>query len=354
MTAHRSTTVLALALATGCGHGPSGWPLDHLADGTVAIANAGLHPENPEPRLLLSDTTLGVPWHLGVQGNRLWVADHSGNPYLHVVDIPSGRIIFSAGQHGEGPGDFEAAPQFTRRPGDAGAIWAYDYVLKRLMREVDTPTRGYAIDRPPQAFVEVNSYLWLSRNRLVGIGDMDTNRVILSDTSGDLVAVREADLLGPDSVPLLARRAASGGFVACAGPAVQRFAVLYQLGGRIDIFDSAGRFVTHAQVPFPTNGEWALSPRHQSLWAQPDWFFYIDCDATPRYLYALFAGHRTDGPNGGRIKAARYVHVFDWDGHLVKVIGLGHEMSTIAVSGDSLLFAAGLNGEGIFEYHLEQ
>ncbi len=344
--------VLLMVLANGCGHQPSAWPLDRLADGTPAISHARLHPEYPDARLLLADTTLGEPWHLAVQGTQLWVADHSGNPYLHVVDIPSARIIFSTGRHGEGPGDFEATPQFTRRPGDAGAIWAYDDVLKRLVREAGHPTTDYVIDDPPQQFVDVYSYLWLGWDRLVGVGDMDSNRVIIADTGGDRFAVHRADLLGPDSVPLLARRAASEGFVACSSPAMKRFAVLYMLGGRIDIFDSAGRVLAHARVPFATNGQWVMSPRHGTLWAQPDWMYYIDCDATPEYLYALFAGYRTDGPNGGRIRAARYVHILDWDGRLVRVIGLGHEMSAIAVSGDTLLFAAGQDGEGIFAYHL--
>ncbi len=354
MTALRVLGPVTLLLATGCRHATlSGWPLDHLADGTPAISHADLHPQYPEPRLLVSDPIIGDPGHLGVQGDRLWVGDRSGDPYLHAVDIATGEVSVSMGRHGEGPGDFKKMPQFSHRPGDDAGIWAYDDGLKRMTRETGRPTADYAIFHPPSAFVDVYALLWLARNRLVGIGDMDTNRIIISDTSGHLLAMHNAALLGADSIPLLARRAASGGFAACASPVARRFAVLYQLGGRIDIFDSAGLFVVRASVPFASNGDWAMSPRRHTLWAQADWFYYIDCDATSRYLYALFAGHRTDGPHGGRVRAARYVHVFDWDGQLVNVIGLNHEMSTIAVSGDTTLFAAGQNGEGIFEYRLE-
>ena len=353
MTTRRMLASLVLLLVVGCRRTSSAWPLDHLADGTPAISNADLRPQYPEPHLLVSDPIIGDPRHLGVQGDRLWVADDKGDPYLDVVSISTGRIIVSMGRHGEGPGDFGIVPQFSRRPGDDTGIWAYDEGLSRMTRETGQPADSYALFQPPAVFVSsVFTYLWLGRNRLVGIGDMDTNRIMIADTSGRLLALRKTDLLGGDSIPLLARRAASLGFVACASPVAERFAVLYQMGGRIDLFDSTGQLMTHASVPFPSNGEWALSPRTHTLWGKPDWFFYIDCDATPRYLYALFAGHRTDGPHGGRVRAARYVHVFDWDGRLVKVIGLRHEMSTIAVSGDTMLFATGQDGDGVFEYHL--
>lgn len=344
--------LLAIFAAGSCGRRSSRWPLDHLADGTLAISHAALHPQYPEPRLLISDPMIGDPRHLEVQGDRLWIADDKGDPYLDVVNIATGKILVSFGRHGEGPGDFGNVPQFSRRPGDNEGIWAYDDGLKRTTRETGESTGKYTIFHPPSDFVGIFAYLWLSHDRLVGIGDMDSNRVVIADTNGRLLALREADLLGGDSVPLLARRAASLGFVACADPATARFAVLYQLGGRIDLFDSTGSLLTHATVPFASNGDWAFSPRHNGLWAQPDWFFYIDCDATSRYLYALFAGHRTDGPHGGRVRAARYVHVFDWDGRLVRVIGLGRETSTIAVAGDTLLYAAGQDGEGVFEYRL--
>ena len=344
---------IALTAVGGCRE-DSTWKLDQLADGTVAISHASLHPLQPEERLLVSDPNIGDPRHLMVEGNRLWVADHSGDPYLHVIDIPTGSVLLSAGRHGEGPGDFEEVPQFSRRPGERAGIWAYDAGLRRLTRESADQTGGPRTLGAPQESSGVYAFLWFGRDRLVGIGDMDTNRIIFADTAGHMQAMVKADLLGPDSIPLLARRAASSGFVACTNPAMQRLAVLYQLGGRIDIFDSTGQLASHAKVPFANNGEWAPTARDHSMWAQANWFFYIDCNATPRYLYALFAGHRTDGPHGGRVRAARYVHVFDWSGNLVKVLALGHEMSAIAVSGDTLLFAAGQGGEGIFQYRLSR
>ncbi len=93
------------------------------------------------------------------------------------------------------------------------------------------------------------------------------------------------------------------------------------------------------------------------LWATADWFYYIDCAATGQYLYALFAGHRTDGPGGGLVRAARYVHVFDWQGRLVRVLGLDREVSAITVAADSLLYAVGQQTAGVYAFrppdHLE-
>jgi hypothetical protein len=349
--AHRALLSLVVLLAA-CGRAASKWPLDHLDDGTPAISHAHLHAQFPDPHLLISDPIIGNPRHLAVQGNQLWIADRSGDPYLDVVDIASGKMIVSKGRHGEGPGDFRQVAQFTHRPGDDAGIWVYDDALKRLTRETSQSTDSLAVFHAPAEFVDIYSDLWLGRNQLVGIGDMDSNRIVIADTSGKVLAVRKADLVGGDSIPILARRAASSGFRACGDALAKRFAVLYQLAGRIDIFDSTGSLVTRASVPFASNGDWAPSPRHDGLWPKADWYFYVDCDATSHYLYALFAGHRSDGPHGGRFFGARYVHVFDWEGQLVKVIGLRREMSTIAVSGDTILFAAGQNGDGVFEYRL--
>jgi hypothetical protein len=58
------------------------------------------------------------------------------------------------------------------------------------------------------------------------------------------------------------------------------------------------------------------------------------------------------GPGGGQTRAARYVHVFDWEGNLIAVLGLDHEMSTIATAGDTMLYAAGQETQGVYAYRL--
>jgi sugar lactone lactonase YvrE len=180
---------------------------------------------------------------------------------------------------------------------------------------------------------------------------MDTNRLMFADTAGHLLAMVRSELLGPDSASIEARRAVSSAYVLCVVPTAQRIAMLFAGGGRIDIHDSTGRLLTRAKVPFPSNGEWGLNARKQ-IWFKDTWSHYLDCAGSARHLYALFAGHRTDGPGGGRMRAARHVHVFDWNGNLVQVLRLDHEMSTIATSGDTLLYATGQETQGIYRYRI--
>jgi hypothetical protein len=348
----RRPLLTGVLLIAACGSHSTTPPLDHLADGTISLSHRSLHPVALHGEMLIASPVIGNPRHLVVQGSGLWIADHSGDPYLHLVDLRTGQLVLSRGQHGEGPGDFGESPQFSLRPGDEVGIWAYDARLRRLTREGSDPTSGYVIVPTPERQVEsVWSYGWLGRNRLVGVGDLDTNRLMFADTTGRLLAMVRSDLLGPDSVSLEARRAVSSGFSACAVPAAHRLAVLFQLGGRIDIHDTLGRLLVRAKVPFPSDGEWAMTRRGR-VWAQANWFYYLDCAGSANYLYALFGGHRTDGPGGGQTRAARYVHVFDWDGNLVAVLGLDHEMSTIATAGDTMLYAAGQETQGVYSYRL--
>jgi hypothetical protein len=287
-----------------------------------------------------------------VQDGVLWISDHSGDPYLHLVDLRDKRLIASRGRQGEGPGDFGEPPQFSLRPGDSTGVWAYDARLRRLTRESASINNGYrTLKGPGEQLESVWSYAWISGDRLVGTGDVDTNRLRFTDSAGRTLATVKSSLLGPDSVSLEARRSLSAAYFTCIDVSRGRIAIAYVTAGRIDIHDSLGAMVAHANVPFPSNGEFELGKRGRWT-ARTDWRYYADCTATGNHLYGLFAGHRTDGPGKGHTVAARYVHVFDWDGRLIRTFELDHEMSTIAVDGDTVLFAAGQETQGVYSYRL--
>lgn len=340
---------LLTAVVVACGHRRSARVYDHTSDGTIALSHAFLNPVQLRGRLLVNDPIIGNPRSMAINGGTLWISDRAGEPYLHAINIRSGQLFQSRGRHGEGPGDFSYAPLLMTRPGDTTAVWAYDGGLRRMSR-VDSgaaPTR--VMPSQDQQVSTIWSQVWITDRTRVGVGNTDTNRFVFSDTTGRLIRLAVGALLGADSVPAAARWDASSGFALCASPRARRIAIAFIYAGRIDILDDSAKVVASAAVPFPDSVRWVRA-RNGQVFPDRSWYYYQDCVATPTRLYALFDGHRTDGPGRGRTSAARYVHVFDWSGRLVSVLGLDHEASAIAVSGDTLLFASGQSGDGVFAY----
>ncbi|MGH7584076.1 MAG: hypothetical protein ACREL5_12705, partial [Gemmatimonadales bacterium] len=252
---------------------------------------------------------------------------------------------------GEGPGDFNGIANLTTRPREPNAVWGYDSQLRRLTRLASDSIVIKPVTLTTPGSMMALSMYWLTRDKLLAIGDADSNRLVIADTAGHVLRMATGELLGGDSVSFASRRAISTGFLVCIQPATRRIAMLFVGAGRIDIYDSTARLQAHADVPFPSNGEF---DRDQSgRWhARYTWRYYADCSASPTRLYALFAGNRTDGPGGGRSIDARFVHVFDWSGRRIVVIELDHAISTMVTSGDTVLYGMGADVPGLFRFRL--
>ncbi len=120
MSTRSSHRVLPLALVVvlaACGSGDHPPPLTQLPDGTPAFSHAGLVTDSLTGHLIVATSVIGEPRYMAVSGSELWIADRSGDPYLHVVDLIRDSLVLSRGQDGEGPGDFAEVPQLSVRPG---------------------------------------------------------------------------------------------------------------------------------------------------------------------------------------------------------------------------------------------
>ncbi len=345
--------IVTLGCVAGC-DSPKPQATTTLDDGTVALSHAGLIDDSLHGILVAATPAIGDPRYMAVEGSTLWIADRSGDPFLHLIDVGADTVLESRGRSGEGPGDYGEVPQLTRRPGDTAAIWTYDARLRRLTRE----PRDASVDRRViPMFGDDIEYAWALQWRdaahLVGIGDLDTNRVILADSTGALISLVPNALLGPDSASVEARRAISSGYVLCVQPDGGRFAVLYLAAGQIDLYQPDGVHTAMAEVPFASDGQWVINKRGQ-LWFKVEWNYYVGCAGTSRFLYALFTGQRIDGPAGPQARQALHVHVFDWEGRRRAIWALDAPASTIAVSGDTVLFATGQDGVGVFRYRLPE
>jgi hypothetical protein len=305
--------------------------------------------------LLASHATIGRPTLLLVQGNSLWLNDEMGDPSLHEVDWVSGNLVRSVGRRGEGPGDFRNVAHLSLRPGDREAVWAFDMVLRRLTRvgrQSVRPDAPRTIGGLPRG--QALRMFWLTTDRIAVIGTSDSNRILLTDTTGNVLSVIPGPLVGATNVSRPIREAASTGVLVCANPRGTRIAVAYALASRIDLFDPAGRFVGKADTPIATGADGDFFKDGEGRWHMPaPRYYYRGCSATSERLYALFAGRLDSaGPEGTRMWDAQFVHVFDWAGKLIHVLDLNEFAEGIAVVGDSLLFAAGEAMDGIYKYRI--
>lgn len=303
---------------------------------------------------LMSSVAIGRASKMIVQGQRLWVGDQMGDPFLHVVDIPSGGLRKSFARNGEGPGDFHSATQLSLRPGDTSGVWVFDYNLRRMTRVTERPDPRH----PPTVITALgrgvaHRMLWFGKDRVLFISQADTDRVMLADSLGRVIATVRGPLLGSSDIPMNTRAEDSNGMV-CARPDGSAFAIAYLNASRIDLFDAKGGLRGHANVPVPNVNEGDFYKDPRGVWHTPKpRRYYNECFATQNLLYTLFAGRlATAGPEGTHPWDAQFIHVFDWNGNLLAAYKLDQLAETFAVSGDSLLFAGGEAIEGIYRYSL--
>lgn len=303
--------------------------------------------------VLNSDPVIARPSTMVIQGRWLWMNDESGDPFIHAIDLRSGRVVRSLGRAGEGPGDFRQVMQLTLRPGDTTGVWAYDVSQRRLTRLSRTAQNSHTIIRSQHTGPTLRM-VWLAADRLLIVGSADTARIVLADGTGRVREVRSGAVLGRSEVPVQTRIGASEGVQVCPSPSGDRFGVGYSNAARVELYASTGVLLGLMRGP-----SWGLElgdfvRNREGVWGLPRVrYYYRGCSATSRFYYGLFAG-RTDaaGPEGTKRWDAPFVHIFDWTGALRLVLELDQYAEGIAVDGDSVLYAGGGAMEGIYRYRL--
>jgi hypothetical protein len=323
----------------------------YVRGGPAEIDETGLHPVRLKGSLVATDNFLGRPSQLAVSDSTLWIGDEAGDPFIHLIDRSDGHLMRSFGRHGEGPGDFQGLFGLVRRPADTDAIWASDVSLRRLTRFGTNPLVLSRVIRFPLAGPQVQ---WLNRNQLVLVSSSDSMRLTIFDTAGAVVRYATGPLLGNDSIPLDIRVRVSNDLNACSQPGGIHFAIVFTDAGRGEIYDSALHRAASLSVPYPSDGDFVRDGTTHIWSLHVPRIYYIACAATPRYLYAAFAGRQQKVGATSFAANARYVHVYSWTGHLVRVLELDHDALAIAMDGDTTLYAIGLKSDSIFKYRVPE
>jgi hypothetical protein len=340
----------ALSFLVACSASRSDPPENPDLDTALWISHAALKPVLLTGEPVTRDIAIGVPAWMEIQGSTLWLTDRLGDPFVHVVDLRTGRVLVSFGRSGAGPGDFQAVTNMSVRPHDESAVWVFDANLGRITRVGEGPVVSPAIIRQPSGEL-IERMLWVSHDRLLAINHSDTARYVVVDTTSHILGRIPANLLGSDSLPRSQRIAHSTGLVVCSNPESDRLAILYVHGGRIDIHDLTGQFIRRSAVPFPSNGGLQRDSAGKLYWHDVR-DYYVSCGTSNRHLFALFSGVRLKRPGGAGTIVAEMVHEFDWDGRFVGAYRLDRLTTAIVAQSDSVLYGAASDASGIFRYRI--
>jgi hypothetical protein len=151
-----------------------------------------------------------------------------------------------------------------------------------------------------------------------------------------------------------ARASATNGSGSCTRPDGRGFAVHYTGAGRIQLYDGDGRLVGLAKVPYPSEEIFKPDPRTRAIVHAPDREYYKDCKYSNRYLFALFKGRRiADNVPKSPASGSRFVHVFDLDGRLLRVLQLDRPVTKIGINDSgTTLYGASLDEAAVYRFRL--
>ena len=289
--------------------------------------HAGLPLLKIHAETLSAANTLGKPSFLALNGSRLWISDRGGNPFLHIVDTATGRIIRSHGRRGDGPEEFRDVVNLLPDPVDQSKVLAWD-ARYRLMRVSETRgvEAGYISpqnQRPAYVFPA-------GRNQFLGFRYSDSSAFVLFDAAGRILRTASMTLPGDSAVVRRQRQLAITGAFICTKTDFSGFALVHSNFGRIELFDSLARKVGNARVPYPSEPTFEKNATTQQAAFKQLRSFYQGCAFSDQYLFALFLG-KSLNESSPSVTGGRYVHVFDYSGALVRVLELDAEISILTV-----------------------
>lgn len=350
MLSRRWTRLLIFLTLTGClsdttTHFPgSGPPADQ------DLSYAGFEVDTISGTTILDSTRVETPYDLAVSGGRLFVLERFPPPVLRAVRIGTWEVEDERGRRGEGPGEVAAPWQVIVAPN--GEPWIYDTRQERLVRlhRIDSATGALAGDEETITLrgsgAPIMSMKWLTDTTFVAYGLFHSERFGLFSVDGALLKEFGGVPEGPEAILVPFRNQYSEVEIA-VHPSRQIFAAAMKNTGVIEIFDFTGERQVLVRTPFDFRSSFTFTSTRQgrALGWNSDWRRgYIDVVATEDQIFALFSG-RSLKRYGSDAAYGRYVHIFDWDGELQRILRLDMDAFKIAVEPDgSAIYTASNDG----------
>lgn len=339
--------LLALALAACAGEAEKS-----LRYGPGEMDHRRQRPVKVEGRVLASGDYLGRPSRIVPMGDNLLVLDNIGASVLHVISAGDGSRVRSQGRRGGGPGEYQAAWALARDPRDAESAWVYDMQLRRLTRvrlgSVATQENDPEILTLRPELMPVQP-LWLGDSVLVSPNFSPRGRLTFFDRRGNLLRAAGSVPSDTRGTPPGVLQQAWVGRLAVR-PAGDRMAIATQYADQIELYRSDGTLLKKVRGPFRFDPRFTVAnagPMQTMSSDESMRMGYSDVTATDESIYALFSG-RTREAFGPDASFGRFVHVYNWEGELTRVLELDTAIISIALSPDGRrLYGAAHNPEPV-------
>jgi hypothetical protein len=285
-------------------------------------------------------------------GDELWLLDLAGDPYLHIVDTTTRRIVRSVGRRGEGPRDFRGAVTFFQfRPGDTTA-YVFDDRLHRITELAQGARGGAAQPTPRMVDLAAAGIGWVIPMRdssMLGLsfrGKHYFNKIAITGQIIDTFALR---LPGADSVMTEDRRQSINGSSVCPMWDRSGFAMVYPYAGRIQLYGDDVKLKREAAVPLPSNETFLRRTRGEGHALAEPVLSYVDCAFSAEWLFAIVSSES----RVGRQIDGSIVHVFTIDGSFSRSLQLGARItSLLADSTGSTLIGVDIHEGLLFRFRL--
>lgn len=295
-------------------------------------------------RILYNGLALGLVTALAADSQLIYVGNDDSDAPLLIFDAESGKLLGSLGREGDGPGEYRFVSSIQLMPGGHGGrqrgLLIFDGEARRLTRFHLLDPGTAKIDSPVTATVNAGGYITglalLPDSSLIGPGLFTSHRLARLQLDGTLI-----EMLGPTPdnphdlpVPVLEHVYQS---TLAVRPDGSRIALAARFMNHIELYGADGtlRRTVNGPIAVAPVFHVAMAGGAPTMASDEDLRFgYVGIAAGQRYLYALFSGRRRGDYGPSEATYADQLHVFDWEGNLVRTVRLGQDISNITVAPD--------------------
>lgn len=276
---------------------------------------------------------IDAPSHMFISRQSLVVYNDNGTAFYNVYTLPSLTFINYLGRRRINNGVHLSPYALTIRPTEIGFdILDNGYIKHMRMMyndlKVESKTLIKTTEKILPAFQILNDSMYVTMPEI----DIFESEARSPYAKSELVIYNNnsgfATPIGTFAPAIAQTKTKVGTKCIAVNPQKQRFIVFYNFFKQYKIFDFSGKELQRTIIDNPPSINYE---NYRGDNSHPNYTFYISCCSTPEYIYALCSNVRR---NKSKAHHNSEIHLFDWDGNLLKVFKTDNSLSTFTVSED--------------------